>query len=1058
MTRLLSALSRSLGLRAPSAPTLSPNVVGDWFGAAKDATSVRRGMTNTPGGLMKANVATNSAPGSNRLTGGARRFSNDVAGSPLAPAGQARSGRRRLVALLAVLTATAGLSLPSLLASGAPTYTFTVNNSDFGGPDANKGDGVCETATGNGICTLRAAIEESNALNRPAGDVVINVSQSINPNTDMTGSCNTATTNMLSTSINRQDAQGSQFVVSAPVTIDLGHQLRPYCVANDTSLETAMFYLTGSDITIQNFDYAHGTGTSFVVGATAQNITIDGDTLGMNGGYGLNESTTTWFPERFVMFIQGAQNVTVRNIKTGGFYNSADGGVFLFVNTAGSAPATPTTNIVIDNVQVYNSLSSTTCSSSNGAGCVTNFVTFWSGGNTGDSGFIYNVINGLTFNNLLVQNINSSMKGLSFADTVTTSANTASSDITNLTITNSRFLNNANISSAASGAFVMLPYAGYLHGTSLIANNVFISTTAATANAGTNTAIFFLGAEPAGSTKASGLTIANNYFNGYGGAQGTVRLRQAGLVTVTGNTFGAASKSNANATEETGDQNVQLSLAPTVGAPYLSSNQGVLPWYPSSTNAAVPTGAVPAGVSPLTTVPDNGLPTCPAVVTVTKPTAGTTYNTVPADPVTLDVFWTASQTSEVYLGQVTGLTGPSATLALPLPVGTLTLPDGKTVTPVNPATGVATGYVRLQTQVQGMSQLESSQYSRVVPVAGNCAPVLTINQAATATDPSAIRALHFTLTSSAPLEPSSVTAGAFTISATAVTQTYDPARLNPQIVSVTPVGSDGMTFDVVARVDDSAVVTVSVPVGAVTATCGLSNLAPSTSTDNSITYLNPIRVTPVKFPLVTGEPDGKTFTIDLLAGAPPPDQALQFVATVSQPVGTPPLTLNDEHPSIAIGETSSGPVTVVAAPGAAVAGTPTSIALELSSTDPNYNGLVLPSVTPYLYSVDPRVTITKTAYVQVADTSTPAQIEATGVKTLDGSKLTEGQTVCFVYTVTNTSADDWATVLTNVVVTDTDTRLGAGGVIGTIPTLPLGQFDKLSACTVMTAVDTTVPS
>ena len=31
-------------------------------------------------------------------------------------------------------------------------------------PDANPGNGVCETASGNGVCTLRAAIQEANAL------------------------------------------------------------------------------------------------------------------------------------------------------------------------------------------------------------------------------------------------------------------------------------------------------------------------------------------------------------------------------------------------------------------------------------------------------------------------------------------------------------------------------------------------------------------------------------------------------------------------------------------------------------------------------------------------------------------------------------------------------------------------------------------------------------------------------------------------------------------------------------------------------------------------------
>ena len=45
----------------------------------------------------------------------------------------------------------------------AAAATFTVN-SPSDAVDANPGDGVCETATGNGVCTLRAAITEANQL------------------------------------------------------------------------------------------------------------------------------------------------------------------------------------------------------------------------------------------------------------------------------------------------------------------------------------------------------------------------------------------------------------------------------------------------------------------------------------------------------------------------------------------------------------------------------------------------------------------------------------------------------------------------------------------------------------------------------------------------------------------------------------------------------------------------------------------------------------------------------------------------------------------------------
>jgi CSLREA domain-containing protein len=58
---------------------------------------------------------------------------------------------------------------PTNTATSTSTPTATpvgslVVNSTGDGTDASAGDGVCETALGNGICTLRAAIQETNAL------------------------------------------------------------------------------------------------------------------------------------------------------------------------------------------------------------------------------------------------------------------------------------------------------------------------------------------------------------------------------------------------------------------------------------------------------------------------------------------------------------------------------------------------------------------------------------------------------------------------------------------------------------------------------------------------------------------------------------------------------------------------------------------------------------------------------------------------------------------------------------------------------------------------------
>jgi len=980
-----------------------------------------------------------------------------TADTPQATPRRRRVPTRPLIAVLAALTAAAGIGLPVIKAVAATTV-ITINSPSFGGPDTAPGDGVCESAFGPGVCTLRAALEELNAATRTPGQVLINVDTSIMLNTAMSGTCNTTgtgATNMVTTSINRQDSEGAQFVVSQPVTIDLGHRLRPYCIASDTNTETAMFYVTASNVTFQNADNVLSTGSSFVIGGTSSNVTLIGDTVGYNGGYGRIDATPTWYPERFAVIMQGASNITVTKYQISGYYSSnTDGGMFVFSNPVASAPSRITANVLVDDVQVLQNPTGSSCSSSNGINCAPPVIQFWAGSN--GASYQYNVISGLTFQNMLVQGMGSSAAsyGFHFVSTAS-SAGTNSADITDLTITNNRFLNNYVPGGTAQDAWISLPYPGYLHGTNVITNNIFTSPDATGSQTGRRTALFLLGAESAGSTRIYPMTIANNYFNGYGD-YGTIRVRQAGLVTITGNTFGRGSIAYANGSEETSDANVQLSLAPTFATPYLASNQNILPWYPSSANASVPSGAMPVGVKPFTTVADNGLPTCPAVVTVTKPTAGSTHNSVPADPVTLDVYWTGAQTSEVYLGQVTNLSGPSATLAVPLPVGTVTLPDGQTVTPVNPSSGATTGYIRMQTQVQGLGQLESSQYSRVVPVVGTCSAALTLNQASGMSDPTVGRDLHFTLVSTTPLDPNTVTPSVFSVSASAVPQTINASLLNARIVAVTPVGSDGLTFDVVARVDDSCTVTVSVGANKVATTSGFTNPSASTGTDNAITFLNPLQLSPPSFTLITGEPKGRHFTIGLAPGAAPPTDNLQFSASIDQPGGTPVVSLSDAYPVMEEGTTATEPLTVTAAAGNVTANTPATISFSLSSSDLNYSGLVVPSLTAYLFSTDPSIKITKMAYLNVGNPSTPATIESTGTMAPRDSRIMDGQMVCFVYTVVNTSADDWATTLSNVVVTDSDATLGNDGVIGTIPVIPIGQSAKLSACTALTPGDTTV--
>ena len=960
------------------------------------------------------------------------RAMTDPAGAA-APTSKWTARRYLLVlGLVSALIAAAVVVVPSVVARAASqSYNLVVNSTAWGGEDASKGDGKCAIKTGE--CTLRAAIEESNALKGAPGEITITVSSGIPIGTKMTvvngissGSNPNATANrMLTSSLSAQDDDGAYFEVTYPVTIDLGHRLQVDGSASDSN-EGAAFYLNGPDIQVLNADQVQSPGSSFLVGPNANRVMIDGDTA---GGFA-QISTPTWNPERFVVFREGASNVTVRNYQVEGYYNNVDDtGIFVF---DAYSPYTPMANITIDRIQVLYS-SGIACDR-----CRTRLTNFWNGGSTNWNGS--NVtINGLTFTNMLIQNMTGQ-----YAFYLGAASNSPA--ISNLTIDNNLFLSNRSNGTA----FITLPYGNKLAGTSSISNNVFTRSTT------DKYAIYYSGAQGANSTTASNLTIKGNYFNGYTGGA-TIYTGAAGLVTVMGNTFGKDTGSQTTTANEEYTDSASL-MYNAYHSPTYSTNRSVRTWAPTA--ASMLTQADSSAVV-MEDPRDGEMSTCPATVSVSK-ILDMDNTTLKADaPVIIQAYWTSGTKAEVYLGQAEVTSGTSAKLQVPLPVGTVTLPDG-TATIVNPDTGSAGGYIRLQTHLKGLPQLASSQYSRTVAVTGNCRPVLTINQKDSdpKSDPTYGRDLHFVLTSSLPLDPGTVTADDIEVTASAVAETINASVLrDPHVISVTPLDTDNTQFDVVVRVDDSAKVSVRVDRNKVDTPAGLNNQNPATYTDNSITFLNPLKVTPPSFTLVTGEPKGKTFTISIAAGAPPPTADVVFVATVNQPSGTPDLSLSTNGPILRIGQTSTDPVTVTAAAEPPVAAnTLTTITMTVDSSDTNYSGLVVPGVTPYLFSTDPTIRITKEAYVDVKDTSSVEGVEA-GTYAASGTRLMDRQTVCFVYTVTNLSQnDDWATNLKDIEVRDSDTRLGKDGLINPDAPLvvPKGKSAKLFACTSLLPVDTTI--
>ena len=728
--------------------------------------------------------------------------------------GEERGQRLALVLRAVVVVAVMAVAtpVPTGPAAGASATTLVVTSTAWGGADASPGDGVCKTAAG--VCTLRAAVEESNALRGQPGDVTITVDPSIGLATTMTGTPNVGADLMLTANITARD-KGAYLHVTSPVTIDLGHRLRVDGSANN-NLTVAAFYFDGPDIQVLNADMVMSPGSSFVFGPKAARVTVDGDT----GGGFATIVTPNGYPERFAVLREGASDVTVKNYQITGYSDgngayATYGGIVVF-NTYSTAPVR---KVLVDRVQVLQSANSNDrCTPTTGAGCKASLVNFWKGASSTPA-WGGAVIDGLTFRNMVVRNLTNNQYGFQFrAPSNVINGNADSAEITDLVIEDSIFTNNNGRDSYNdTSAFVGLPHNERLHGTSSISRNVFVR-----AASGPPAAIFYFGGAGYNSVVSSGLTIADNYFDGYTSATGsTLRLHQASLVTVTGNTFGKASGSQARpaVAEEYSDGPVMVNNYRGGGG--LGSNQSIRTWAPTSkaTTDAKPDALVMTGAR----IP---APTCTATVEVTRITADDNWTQAPGEPVTLQAYWTADRTAELYLGQVTGVRGTKVTVAFGLPAGSVTLPDGTSVKVVD-AKGEATGYVRFQTHVEGLAQLESSQYSRVVAVTGPCEPT------------------------------------------------------------------------------------------------------------------------------------------------------------------------------------------------------------------------------------DPAITITKRAYVDVADGSSPERVEATGTLAVTGSQLVDGQAVCFVYTVTNVSTGA-KTTLTDVVVTDTDTRLGVDGVVGTFAALQANRPEKLVACTTLVPVDTTV--
>ncbi len=209
-------------------------------------------------------------------------------------------------------------------ARAAPTVplTFTVN-SPADVPDFNPGNGVCETALNNGVCTLRAAIQEANAH---SGADTINLQSGVT---------------YLLTQLDPTPYLSSTLVISDPVTILGAGPASTVIDGNGGSLGGRVFYITGT-VVISGVTIQHG-NSSNIAGGIFNNgrLTLINSAIVSNTANGLND----WGGGIFNSGPMTLINSTVMSNTTGG-HNAFGGGIFnqgpmIITNSTISGNTTP---------------------------------------------------------------------------------------------------------------------------------------------------------------------------------------------------------------------------------------------------------------------------------------------------------------------------------------------------------------------------------------------------------------------------------------------------------------------------------------------------------------------------------------------------------------------------------------------------------------------------------------------------------------------------------------------------------------------------------------------
>lgn len=613
-----------------------------------------------------------------------------------------RRGRRSVgrVALAAAITG-AALALAPTTPAVAATATFTVNSLQHQ-VDANIGDGVCETSDA-GECTFLAALQEANALPASPGDDI-----SIVMDGALSGDIQPAfpgfqmETNPVGQNSSIIGPSGAWYVVEAqrPVTIDFGKDVR---IVQSDDHGVAGIFVKSDDVTIAGFSLRAGEANFAISSSNVQ--LLDGE---------CRDAIST-SSEVCVALLDGATNVLVQDVLSISQYwadvyvdqAATVGNITLRFFDAWSSEVSSIwvgQGAAVADRTIVNGLSVESSRFRSGVTVDTfvqldQFTTINDLAVTDSSflgGSFSNVADGSTFTPGPVNNI----PAIAFATEVETNgltvtgtnfdylydawrdaALTTNTDLTFTGNTFSHVLRHVLLFQSGTYENVLVEDNDFtdngpsvnttvwLRGATtngVIQGNRFIQTDPGTT--GNRWAIYSDG-NAASPTSPLGWSILDNHFDGYFGASDApITLLGSGTIPVERNTFGQGTRGSTNLETETGPS-----------------------WFVANRTADVNHRIQTWRV----TVAEFSPTTITATVAPVAPEASNFDATTPVD---VDVYWSADDNAEHYLGRVSQVSAET-TVVFPSTLGA--------------------GFVRAQTHD---ADGNSSQYSSAVEVVDDATP------------------------------------------------------------------------------------------------------------------------------------------------------------------------------------------------------------------------------------------------------------------------------------------------------------------------------------------------